>query len=383
MNETSKKKVLFVYHYYAHYRLPVISSTNELLSKEHDVSFIGDKLSNEPSLITMDFPNDIDFIPVENKWLGKWLWQKNLFNKILKAGPSHIVFLGQFSFVSTLFCSLIFKLLGKKILFWGHAVYGNEKGIKKWVRYLFNLIPHKHLVYGNHAKNILINSGLNESKITVIYNSLDYNLQKCVLQGLNSNIKEDVRRELFASNPVLPLGVFIGRLTKVKNLEIIIMCLEALKNHGTKVNFLFIGEGPQRSVLQQLVQEKSLEEQVVFYGSCHDEYQIGRFLYSSDVCISPGNVGLTAIHSLSYGTPVITHNEFSLQMPEFEAIKAGITGDFFEFGSVESLCKTVNKWIYLDDNAQAEIYKNSIQMIDEVYNPANQAELIATAINDL
>ena len=44
--------------------------------------------------------------------------------------------------------------------------------------------------------------------------------------------------------------------------------------------------------------------------------------------VSPGNVGLTAIHSLSYGTPVLTHNNFNNQMPEVESIQPGFNGYF-------------------------------------------------------
>ena len=40
----------------------------------------------------------------------------------------------------------------------------------------------------------------------------------------------------------------------------------------------------------------------------------------SDLTVSPGNIGLTAIHSLSYGTPVCSHSNFNNQMPESEAI---------------------------------------------------------------
>ena len=35
---------------------------------------------------------------------------------------------------------------------------------------------------------------------------------------------------------------------------------------------------------------------------------ISKYLYYADICVSPGNVGLTAIHSLTYGTPVNSQN---------------------------------------------------------------------------
>ncbi len=64
------------------------------------------------------------------------------------------------------------------------------------------------------------------------------------------------------------------------------------------------------------------------YGACYDEEIIGELIFNAQLCVSPGNVGLTAMHSLVYGTPVITHNNFSNQSPEFEAIIDGKTGSF-------------------------------------------------------
>ena len=62
------------------------------------------------------------------------------------------------------------------------------------------------------------------------------------------------------------------------------------------------------------------------YGETFDEAEISKLLNHADLCVSPGNVGLTAMHALAYGVPVATHNDFKNQMPEFEAITPGKTG---------------------------------------------------------
>ena len=53
------------------------------------------------------------------------------------------------------------------------------------------------------------------------------------------------------------------------------------------------------------------------------------------------NVGLTAIHSLSFGTPVLTHNNFDNQMPEVQAINEGENGGFFIENDLEDLIKKI------------------------------------------
>lgn len=87
--------------------------------------------------------------------------------------------------------------------------------------------------------------------------------------------------------------------------------------------------------------------------------------------ISPGKVGLTAMHGLAYGVPIITHGNFDNQMPESEAIQPGVTGDFFEEDSVESLAAVIARWIEkprLEDERIA-----AISEIEARYTPQSQA----------
>lgn len=94
-----------------------------------------------------------------------------------------------------------------------------------------------------------------------------------------------------------------------------------------------------------MVKENGLDSQIWFYGPSYDENTNAVLLYNAEVCVSPGNVGLTSIHSLSYGTPVVTNDNFDTQMPEFEAIQSGLTGSFFHENDVNSLANAIEDWI--------------------------------------
>ncbi|MEZ4897633.1 MAG: hypothetical protein R2806_12390 [Saprospiraceae bacterium] len=67
--------------------------------------------------------------------------------------------------------------------------------------------------------------------------------------------------------------------------------------------------------------------------------KLSTFFYNSAVCVSPGNIGLTGVHSMSFGCPVISHNNFVEQMPEFEIIREGETGYFFQQNNILDLGK--------------------------------------------
>ena len=98
------------------------------------------------------------------------------------------------------------------------------------------------------------------------------------------------------------------------------------------------------------------------------------------LCVSPGNIGLTAIHSLTYGTPAITHNNFSNQMPEFEAIQDGFTGSFFEENDINSLKLSIQKWLSKHPIKNDELIKNCYSIIDRYYNPQYQIKLLKSIL---
>ena len=112
-----------------------------------------------------------------------------------------------------------------------------------------------------------------------------------------------------------------------------------------------------------------------FYGACYDELENATLLYNADLCVSPGNVGLTAMHALTFGTPVITHNNFPMQMPEYEAVINGKTGMFFSYNDVNNLAQTINKWM-TTSKSRDEIRESCYNVIDDKYNPHKQIDIL-------
>jgi glycosyltransferase involved in cell wall biosynthesis len=85
------------------------------------------------------------------------------------------------------------------------------------------------------------------------------------------------------------------------------------------------------------------------------------------------------MHSLVFGTPAITHNSFEWQMPEFEAIKEGKTGAFFERGNVESLAVAIQRW-FDSQNDREQTRRECFQEIDENWTPEYQIKMLKNHI---
>ena len=160
----------------------------------------------------------------------------------------------------------------------------------------------------------------------------------------------------------------------------VIMALQICKELGRDYNFTLIGDGADRDELERLTKEFKLVDNVWFYGACYDEEKLGNMIYNADVCVSPGNVGLTAMHSMVFGTPVITHDDFAHQMPEFEAIHEGVTGSFFHRGDIDSLAETINNWHDTYQSQREKVRQACYHEIDTQWTPQFQISVIKNVL---
>lgn len=291
------------------------------------------------------------------------------YQTFLMTGETRNLSFWWFLFVRNLFYR------NKRIYLWTHGWYGKETRIealiKKW---MFRSVT-GIFTYGDYAKKLLMKEGFPETKIFPIHNALHYEQQLALRNRMQAS---DFYQNHFGnSNPVL---LFIGRLTKVKQLDMLVNAVANLKQQGKLYNLVFVGDGTERGKLETLVNDRGINDSVWFYGECYEENINAELVYNADLCVAPGNVGLTAMHSLMFGTPVITHDNFAYQMPEFEAIKNGLTGNFYHQGSQESLEEKISLWFEQYGRDRETIRNNCFMEIDKNWTPDFQLNVIKNNI---
>jgi glycosyltransferase involved in cell wall biosynthesis len=299
-------------------------------------------------------------------WKNRLIFQNKAIGNAIRKNFDTILLLGDMNVLSSWVIAIIAKLSGTRLVFWGHGFYGNESWVVERIRLMFYSLADAHLVYNNRGKKLMIQHGIKDKDIHVVYNSLDYYTQKDLRKKvLSVNL---IKKEKLFETLMLPTLVFIGRLTPVKRIDVLIRAFINLNKKSIPLNLLIIGDGQEKEKLIEL--SKPIESHVHFYGKCYDEEKIGSLIANCDLCVSPGNVGLTAIHSLSYGTPVCTHDSFENQMPEFEVIVEGQTGTFYSEKS-NNLEEVIEAWLSSDLDRE-QIRKNCYETIDKFYNPNYQ-----------
>jgi glycosyltransferase involved in cell wall biosynthesis len=319
---------------------------------------------------------------LKNFFIGRILvYQSGIISKCLKTDFDAYILSGEMYSISSWIAAIICKIRRKPLLFWGHGLYGDERNIKKIVRNLYYKIADYHLVYGKRSREFMIDSGLNPDKIFTVYNSLDYDAHCKIYEERNLNELLKIKSTLFPENETLPVVLFIGRLTEEKKISYLIEAISLCNNKGNRYNCLIVGGGEKSEDLQKLAVSLGIKDLICFYGPSYDENINSRLIMLSECCVSPGNIGLTAIHSLSLGTPVITHGNFFNQGPEVESVIQDRTGLFFEENNVVNLSEVIDYIIANKKKSSMETF--CIEQVKKYWNPINQARIFDEALLDL
>lgn len=303
----------------------------------------------------------------------KWYWKRNYLRLLFRRDYKNYLILPETRSISDwVFFILAYTFFRKKHFYlWTHGWYGKESGYEAKMKLWLYRNASGTFVYGDRAKMLLIEQGIPQEKLFVIHNSLDYDIQKAIRENIKTS---SIYNDHFQNSS--PTIIFIGRLTKVKKLDMIVDALARLRNKGEKYNMVFVVDGSESDNLKVKVKSLDLNDQVWFYGASYDEKTNAELIYNADLCVSPGNVGLTAMHALIFGCPVITHNYFEWQMPEYEAIHAGNTGDFFKMDDIDDLIATISKWFAVKSDKREEVRKACFKEIDTNWNPYYQMDII-------
>lgn len=314
---------------------------------------------------------------VRNHWIfgTTFIWQFGVWHLIFKR-YKYFILTGEPSILSNWVIIVLGRILGKKVMVWSHGMKGDPNVKADWFELYFYKLCSTVLLYGNHSRNIMLQRGFKEEKLICIYNSLNHVRQLEIRASLS---KTNIFNKYFNNND--PVLIYVGRIQRNKNLELLIKAHSLLNQRNINCNLVFVGRDLGDNKVQALAKRNKVSNKIFFYGPCYDEAKLGELIYNANVCVSPGPIGLTAIHSLTYGTPAISNDDFYNQMPEYQVIKDGKTGSFYKNLDFEDLCEKIKLWIEISEEKRELIRQNCYTVIDEKWNPSNQLRILYKAIN--
>jgi len=129
---------------------------------------------------------------------------------------------------------------------------------------------------------------------TVIPNGIDYDMIQKIEP--NSNFSDIL---------------FVGRLIKEKNVETLIRSLPIVKENYPNINCMIVGDGPERNLLEKLVDNLDLSGNVHFHGFMNNYDEIIGSMKSTKVFVLPSireGFGMVVIEANACGVPVVVVN---------------------------------------------------------------------------
>lgn len=366
------KRLCCFFNYNPIYRYPIYRAMDEELECDF---YFGDSVF-EP--LKQFAPNTLKgfrvMLHAVSTKVSVFVWHQGISKLFI--GYSDYLVTGQHDYLSNWLLILFAKLTGRHIYCWSHgASESSLKGFKSRMlnKYFFRCMDGIFL-YGSYHIPAMKKIGIKEKKMHIIHNSLDTYVQtELYRQGLQSNIYQ---QHFGNSHPTI---IYIGRIQTRKKLNLLIEALEILNHQTPIVNLVIVGAPTDDHTIESMVTKRGQNDYVWFYGPCFDEQKNAELLYNAAVCVCPAAVGLTAIHALSYGTPVVSNDDFEHQMPEFEAIIDQQTGSFYQTENVQSLATEILRWIQKTPAERQTIRDIARQTIEASWSINYQISLLRAA----
>lgn len=372
MSPATTPVVRVLYTHFPHYRQPVFDALS--CSRRFRFEFHYDAAGIEQTIVS-GVSDRSNHHQMTTRRIGPLLWQSGALSLALRDKAHAFIFLGNPFILSTWLAVLIARVRGIRVFFWTHGWVRNEHGAKDLLRGLFYRLADGLLLYGERARQLGIERGFEPRMLHVIGNSLDYEKQALLRDRLLAN--PGPPSEMPGGKPFF---LVVARLVESAGID---LAIEAMAMMDASATLVVIGDGPSRAKLEALARAKGVV--VRFEGALYSEEELASHFLNCVAVVSPGKVGLLAMHALAYGAAVITHGDPDRQMPEFEAIEEGLTGAFFEYGTASDLASVLQAALDqpLTESNVAMRRRAAIATIENGYTPLRQVELIEAALLSL
>lgn len=382
LDRANAPRVLLQQNSIPHYRKLIF----EILSQHPgaQVTIVADTKSDTPFLKSVvDFSSDIRHKMAHTHILRiprvpDFYWQPGAIGLAWRERPDLIIALGSpYSLTAWVLC-VLGRIRKTPVLLWTHGLLEAESGPRWWIRRALYRLAAGLLLYGDHAKRLLTDAGFAPDTLHVVYNSLDIDAQQRATAAIGKSEILAFRRSLNLKRGD-GLVVFTGRLQPEKRLDLLQRAISLLAAQGRRVHAVVIGDGGERAGLVTLAAELGISDQVHFLGAIYDEAKLGLALKASDLAIVPSAAGLSIIHAMAYGTPMLIHDRIEHHGPEWEAVKDGRTGFFYQFDNVDDLARKIESAL-ASPTRRARMSRQCLAIIHARYNPYRQSDAIVQAV---
>jgi glycosyltransferase involved in cell wall biosynthesis len=233
--------------------------------------------------------------------------------------------------------------------------------VTRWIYRHANAI----VVYGDHAKNYLVNEGVQKEKIFVAAHAVDNSIYST---SVSPEEKMRFRASLSVGNHKIIL--YVGRLEEIKGLEYLIRAFAQLNPDDTVL--VIAGDGSLYKSLTALAQEQRIYEKTRFVGYVSPEDAL-RYYAVADAFVLPSITmptgketwGLVVNEAMNQGLPVIATEAVGAAAGGL--VQSGLNGFVVPERNSAALAQAMES-ILRDDGLRSEMSQNARRIVVEWNN---------------
>lgn len=298
------KKVVILQHRLLHYRVDFFEHLRERCINDsielhlvHGQASHFEKSKRDEGVIT--WANKVNnryfrFNKIDLVWqpLPKLAWNADL-----------IILMQENRILSNYLILFLRSFFPTKIAFWGHGANfqsNSPNGIRETWKKIISKKVDSWFAYTNITKEVLVNIGYPENRITVLNNAIDTNKFLYDYESI-SDIEILSIRESLGIPETAKVGIFCGSLYKDKKLDLLLESAEII-NKTLDFHLIIIGSGPE---LNYLI-DHSINKPWIHLVGVKKGREKALFFKISDVMLNPGLLGLHILDSFSIGIPLVS-----------------------------------------------------------------------------
>jgi glycosyltransferase involved in cell wall biosynthesis len=230
--------------------------------------------------------------------------------------------------------ALAAKIAGAKVVFVRHQV---DK-LKKTTAWLINHHVDRVVAVSDAVRDAMTGSGISGGKIEVINNSVAPARFDAAAKS-----RQGARKELGIRGDAIVVGS-IGKLHEGKGVFDLLRAFLGLSEKYPRLNLLYVGEGPERSALEQEIKTSALSGRVIFTGVRRD---VERMYAAMDIFVLASSCdeafGMVLIEAMAAGKPLIGTTVGGIP----EIVEDGVSGILVPPHEPEGLARAISR--YIDD----------------------------------
>jgi colanic acid/amylovoran biosynthesis glycosyltransferase len=240
----------------------------------------------------------------------------------------------------------------------------------------------------DRADNIALTQKINRAKFVVaicsfgksqLYRWCDYQ-QWHKIHVIRCGVDDDYLNQPEKRVEDAPNLVCVGRLCEQKGQILLLQAIKQLKSEGLPIEVTFVGDGPMRSQLEELICEYGLSSQVKITGWASGA-QVQTYITNARALILP---------SFAEGLPVVLMEAFALHRPVIstyiagipELVQSDINGWLIPAGSIEALTTAIRNVLQMSPQTLTQMGSAGTMHVKGQHDVAQEAQKLATLFSE-